>query len=86
MNGPEEEDFFEQLGDKLQRIDMCLRENDKELYIFISPSKAEFEADKIPNKYLFLSNEDYYTYTNYQMLIKTLDEYDNSMINTVWKV
>ncbi|MEG2596621.1 MAG: hypothetical protein RR989_09090 [Ruthenibacterium sp.] len=42
---------IEALGQQLQRLQQKLAENDKELYIFLTPSKAHFLPEKIPFAY-----------------------------------
>lgn len=47
-----EPEYFQNLLNKLERLDQILKENGKELYLFITPSKAHFFRDKIPDLYL----------------------------------
>lgn len=76
-------DYFNQLGEELNQINDILEKNDKELYVFITPSKADFEKKDIPTIYKFLNNEDKYDYTNYQLLIHTLNDNDIQYFDSV---
>lgn len=71
---PSSEEYFETLGSNLSKLQKLLDESDKELYIFITPSKAHFCREYIPASLEYLSNEELYSYTNYEMLLETLSE------------
>ena len=71
---PSSDEYFENLGNNLVTLEQLLSENDKELYVFITPSKAHFYKDYIPGRYMFLNNEESYDYTNYSKLLETLDK------------
>ncbi len=75
---PSSQEYFDTLGSNLSELNNLLKANGKELYVFITPSKAHFCKEYIPEKYMFLDQEDDYDYTNYSKLIETLD---NNNIN-----
>lgn len=75
---PSSQEYFDTLGGNLSELNSLLKANGKELYVFITPSKAHFCKEYIPKKYMFLDQEDDYDYTNYSKLIETLD---NNNIN-----
>lgn len=71
---PSTEEYFTELGENLARLQALLEENGKELYVFISPSKAHYVRDKIPYRYELLSNEGAFGRENHEELTKTLTE------------
>lgn len=71
MYPPESADYFEELANDLQKLSYELEKNGKELYIFISPSKADFCKDSIPVQYDLVSPENRIK-SNYEMLIEVL--------------
>lgn len=71
---PSSEDYFNTLGSNLVQLQGLLKENGKELYIFITPSKAHFYREYIPQRLELLSAEDSYSYTNYSKLLEVLEE------------
>lgn len=70
---PSSEEYFDTLGSHLAQLQGLLEENGKELYIFITPSKAHIYRDFIPVKYELLSAEGSYSYTNYSKLLEVLE-------------
>ncbi len=73
LSEPGDDAYFADLKDKLERLQTILGEYDKELYIFITPSKAHFMADYIPWRYKVLKKD---TKTNYQRLKDMLEDSD----------
>ena len=71
---PSSEEYFNTLGRNLSLLQELLAQNNKELYIFITPSKAHFYREYIPNRFEFLSNDGLFPYTNYSKLIETLNQ------------
>lgn len=71
---PSSEEYFENLGCNLRELNKKLEKNGKELYVFITPSKAHFYKDYIPSRYMFLDDEDAYSYTNYTKLLEELEK------------
>lgn len=71
---PSSEEYFDNLGDNLLQLQKLLEENEKELYIFITPSKAHFYREYVPLGYELLSANDSYSYTNYSKLLEILTE------------
>lgn len=57
-----DEQYFVELIDKLEKLQSVLSEDGKELYIFITPSKAYFCGDKIPEYFydMEINNENNY--------------------------
>lgn len=75
---PSSQEYFDVLGNNLNKLKNLLEANGKELYVFITPSKAHFCKEYIPDKYMLLDQEGDYNYTNYSKLIEILD---NNNIN-----
>lgn len=71
---PSDEEYFLELGSNLLALKKLLSENNKELYVFITPSKADFYREYIPDRYMFLDNEEVYSYTNYSKLLEVLNQ------------
>ncbi len=71
---PSDEEYFYMLGDKLRKLKELLEVQGKELYVFITPSKAHFCREYIPNLIMKLDKEDLYSYTNYEKLLEELDK------------
>lgn len=72
---PTPDEYFSLLGNNLSKLDSLLKENGKELYVFITPSKAHFFREYIPDKYSFCSTKkDMNNCPDYQRLLKTLKE------------
>lgn len=69
---PSSEEYFNNLGKNLKKLQNLLDDNGKELYVFITPSKAHFFKDYIPSKYSFLSLNETYSCTNYSRLIEQM--------------
>ena len=64
------------LDELIRKLDLTsgkLAENGKELYVFITPSKAHFCREYIPDRYKLLEKK--VDKTNYQILIQYLDKY-----------
>lgn len=74
ISPPSSEEYFDTLGSNLAQLQELLEENGKELYIFITPSKAHFYREFIPTRFELLSDEDSYSYTNYSKLLETLEK------------
>ncbi len=72
---PSSEAYFTSLGENLSQLQKMLNDNGKELYVFITPSKAHFYKEYIPGRYSIINNEEAYTYTNYSKLLETLNNY-----------
>ncbi len=70
---PGDDAYFTDLKTKLEQLQTILGEYDKELYIFITPSKAHLMADYIPWRYKVLKKD---TKTNYQRLKDMLEGSD----------
>ncbi|WP_155994817.1 hypothetical protein [Butyrivibrio sp. WCE2006] len=63
-----DEAYYDELMEKLNRIDKLCLENNKEMYIFITPSKAYFCKDKISSEYHLMENggeNDYSRFVRY---------------------
>ena len=71
---PSSEEYFEDLGSNLNKLNAILESYGKELYVYITPSKAHFCYDSIPNLYMSLDKENEYSYTNYSKLLETLNK------------
>lgn len=71
---PCDEEYFTVLGENLLYLKQFLEKNNKELYVFITPSKAHFYREYIPDKYMLLGNEGMYKYTNYSKLLEVLEK------------
>ena len=71
---------FENLIQKLGKLQRLLEENGKELYIFITPSKAQF-VDEFPWQYDALKVDDFET--DYNKFIKMLPESDLKYFDAV---
>ncbi len=71
---PADEEYFAALTDKLSTLNSLMQQNGKELYVFITPSKAHYYKDKIPDKLMTADMEAAYDYTNYDKLIESLDK------------
>lgn len=71
---PASEEYFDGLTVKLSELQSLLKQNNKELYIFITPSKAHYYKDKIPDKLMTADMEAQYHYTNYDKLIESLNK------------
>lgn len=71
---PSSEEYFDTLSNNLAQLQKLLEINDKELYIFITPSKAHFYKEYIPTKFELLNAEDSYSYTNYSKLLEVLEK------------
>ena len=80
---PSSEEYFNTLGENLEKINMLLESYGKELYVFVTPSKAHFYKDFIPDLYLCLDKEDEYSYTNYSKLIEELDANDIKYFDSI---
>ena len=65
--------YFPELINKLEALQDMLNEAGKEVYVFITPSKAYFCQDKIPNYYSRLGTD---TTNNYEMFIPYLQQSD----------
>ena len=59
INETLDDSHYEELISKLEKIQKLCEQSNKELYVFITPSKAHFFKDKIPNKYIGFGHEDY---------------------------
>lgn len=70
---PNSEEYFATLGTNLAQLKTLLEQNGKELYVFVTPSKADYCKEYIPDRYMALNHEDDYDYTNYSKLIEILD-------------
>ncbi|WP_022760430.1 alginate O-acetyltransferase AlgX-related protein [Butyrivibrio sp. AD3002] len=68
---PAGDEYFDELMDKLEEIQNICEENGKELFVFVTPSKAYFCKDMIPRKYFELGNDEE---TNYQKFIRHIQE------------
>ncbi len=71
---PATEEYFETLGKNLAALQEQLAKNGKELYVFITPSKAHFYDEYFPDRYDYLNRKDMFSYTEYSKLIEILDE------------
>ncbi len=69
---PEPEEYFLELGEKLERLERLLEDNEKELYIFITPSKAYFLNDKISGIYKIIERLEKKDISNYERLVNEL--------------
>lgn len=54
---PQDTTFYENLIEKLEQLQDLLNEYQKELYIFITPSKAHMLADQLPWRYKILKKD-----------------------------
>lgn len=72
-NRIEDEMLLQDLGQKLISLEKILKENGKELYIFMTPNKAHFCSDKISWKFNLLKSDDE---NNYNMFKKLLEKTD----------
>ena len=70
---PSSEEYFDKLGSNLKELKELLNKNGKELYIFVTPSKAHYMKDKIPDILMYADKEQYHSYTNHEKLIETLE-------------
>ncbi|WP_035765216.1 alginate O-acetyltransferase AlgX-related protein [Butyrivibrio sp. NC2002] len=70
---PAGDDYFDELISKLESLQSLCKENGKELYIFVTPSKAFFCKDMIPEKYYSLGNDGE---NNYQRFIRHIKDSD----------
>ncbi|WP_026664653.1 alginate O-acetyltransferase AlgX-related protein [Butyrivibrio sp. FC2001] len=52
-----DDSYFEDLISKLDRLQELCTSKGKELYIFVTPTKAHFFRDKIPQNYLSMAND-----------------------------
>ena len=80
---PSSDSYFSALEEKLAQLDGLLRENGKELYVFITPSKARYYRDFIPLNLRPLDMTSEYDYTNHSRLIETLEEADIRFFDSV---
>ncbi len=69
---PETEEYFENLGSSLATLSELLAQSGKELYVFITPSKARYFRENIPSTYMILQAD--YGKTNYEKLCECLKE------------
>jgi len=67
--------YFADLMNKLIQLDQILEKNGKELYLFITPSKAYFCKDKIPDVYL-KGSDDVLETNDYTEFLRYLKETD----------
>lgn len=80
---PSSGEYFAELGEKLCRLRDTMAENGKELYVFISPSKAHYFREKIPLRYEFLSNEGEFETNDHEELVKMLEEREISFFDSM---
>lgn len=80
---PNSEEYFETLGANLAQLEQLLEANGKELYVFITPSKADFCKEYIPDRYMSLNQEDAYSYTNYSKLVETLNSNEINYFDSI---
>lgn len=75
MQGRHTEDEIAQLADKLQNLHDLLKENNKELYVFITPSKARYYAEEAPFYYKLCAgnSEEELLYDTFVRLMKNTD-------------
>jgi len=74
-NGPYGDgSYYRELGEKLGRLRDLLAANGKELYVFITPSKARICRAEIPGRYEVLDSVEELGFTDYSRLIEALDE------------
>ena len=73
---PASEEYFQQLGEKLEKLGEMLEANGKEMYIFITPSKAHFCYDKIPMLYKMVEKLEGRVESNYDKLVWELNKRD----------
>ena len=74
-NGPYDESHYEELGQKLQELKNLLLAQGKEFYIFITPSKARFCREKIPERYMILDQKETVGFSQYEKLCENLEKY-----------
>ncbi len=80
---PCDSEYFSELSDKLGRFKELLSANGKELYVFITPSKAHFCRDRIAAKHMLLDKTQEYDYSDYSELLKVLDDNDINYFDSV---
>lgn len=72
---PTPDEYFSTLGNNLLKLKSLLKKNGKELYVFITPSKAHFYREYIPDKYFYCSTRtDFNTCTDYERFLNTLEK------------
>jgi len=73
-DGPYERQYYDDIGERLEKLRDLLEEGGKELYVFITPSKADFFRDRIPARYMLLDSKGDYDFCQYSMLIENLEK------------
>ena len=74
INGSLGSDKINGLGDRLLELRNLLAGSGKELYIFITPSKAHYYTDKIPSRYMILDRRQEFPESDLSLFKKALDE------------
>ena len=74
VDGPVSEDSMSGLGDRLLQLNNLLEQKNKELYIFITPSKAHYYTSKIPARYTMLDRRSEFPADNISSFKKVMDE------------
>lgn len=83
VEAPGTDEYFDNLSENLIALDALLNENDKELYIFITPTKAYFCDDYFPTRYELLSGKENYTETNYSKFLEMLEGTELSYFDSI---
>ena len=65
-----DEDYFNELIEKLEKLDRICADHGKEMYIFLTPSKAYFCKDKIPDTYIALGSDGENNYQKFTRYLK----------------
>ena len=71
---PSSDEYFDNLTIELKQFRELLDRNGKELYLFITPSKAHYMKDNIPDLLMYADQEQYHDTTNYRKFIEALDK------------
>ena len=72
---PCDETYFDTLGQNLEKLNALLASHNKELYVFITPYKPRYFRDWFPDRLKPLDNRYYYGTSNYDRLVKELDDH-----------
>lgn len=72
-NVPYDLNYYAELGEKLGKLRDILAESGKELYVFVTPSKARFYDDKISSAYQILDRREEFGWDEYGKLKEAMD-------------
>lgn len=71
IDGATYDEYFDGLRDKLIRLNDLMEQNDKELYLFITPNKVHYFSEKVPARYQLLRTDQGNNYQKFVQMLQT---------------